>query len=145
MRRRRSVSQPNAAINVTSLLDITFVLLITFMIVAPALRHGVELDLPRVREAPGLKQDKPASLVVRHSLMGMELELDGQNLTLDTLTPRLREEAEKFERYTLTISGDRRVPWEEMSQVITAIRNAGVDNVGILTLPLTEVAGAGSS
>lgn len=141
MRRRRSVNKPTASINVTSLLDITFVLLITFMIVAPALRHGVELDLPRVREAPGLKQDKPASLVVRHSLTGMDIELDGQYLTLDTLTPRLQEEAGKFERYSLTISGDRRVPWEQMAQVITAIRNAGVDNIGILTLPMTEVAG----
>ena len=143
MRRRRSVSKPAAASNVTSLLDITFVLLITFMIVAPALRHGVELDLPRVREAPGLKQDKPVSLVVRHSLMGMELELDGQYITLDNLTPHLREESAKFETFSMTISGDRRVQWEEMAQVITAIRNAGVENLGILTLPQTEVAARG--
>jgi biopolymer transport protein ExbD len=144
MRRRRSVSKVTAQMNVTSLLDITFVLLITFMIVAPALRHGVELDLPKVREAPGLKQDKPAALVVRHSLVGMDLELDGQVVSLDNLTPHLRAEAAKFEKYSLTISGDRRVQWEQMAQVITAIRNAGVDNIGILTLPMTEVAGRGS-
>ncbi len=144
MRRRRSVSKVSAQINVTSLLDIAFVLLITFMIVAPALQQGVELELPKVREAPGLKQDKPASLVVRHSLVGMDLELNGQVISLDNLTPYLQTEAAKFEKYSLTISGDRRVQWEQMAQVITAIRNGGVDNIGILTLPMTEVAGKGS-
>ena len=75
--------------------------------------------------------------------MGMELELDGQYITLDNLTPHLREESAKFETFSMTISGDRRVQWEEMAQVITAIRNAGVENLGILTLPQTEVAARG--
>lgn len=136
MRRRRGPSlQPNTTINVTSLLDITFVLLLTFMVVAPATRTGVPLDLPRVKEAPTLRQDKPLTVSVKREGETTQAYLQGQPVDLTTLTESLKASKAEKPDLAVTLEGDRATDWEQVANVLQAIRASGVKQIGILTKP----------
>ncbi len=134
-RRRQPVSQPAANINITSLLDITFVLMIAFMVVAPALKHGVDLELPEVKEAPSLKNDKPIAVTVEYvSDASANILVDGKSVSLEELVARLKAENAGGEGgRAVTLEGDRRVDWQTMTEVITELRQGGIVNIGILT------------
>lgn len=135
MRRRQSIAnrQPMASINVTSLLDIVFVLLIAFMVVAPAMKHGIELDLPRVVEAPTLQSEKPISIVVKPEFGMTAIYVNGQVKLLDEIVPAVHSLTPDGARPVVTLEGDRTADWETIVQVIGALRNAGIDRIGIQT------------
>lgn len=133
-RRQRVVSEPLANINVTSLLDITFVLLIAFMIVAPALKHGLDLDLPEVRNAPNLNPDKPLSVAVKSGPVMTDIYLEGRPVVLEELAAQIRGIDPDLSR-PVTLEGDKRADWESMARVIAELRNGGVTNIGIVTVP----------
>lgn len=136
MRRRRKPSlSPNTTINVTSLLDITFVLLLTFMVVAPAMRTGVALDLPRVREASLMRQTKPLTISVKQEGSTTQAFLQGQLIDLPTLTETLKAAYAENSSLAVTLEGDRATDWEQVANVLQAIRNSGVKQIGILTKP----------
>ncbi|MBI5155231.1 biopolymer transporter ExbD [Candidatus Poribacteria bacterium] len=133
-RRHSAVSRPMANINVTSLLDITFVLLIAFMVIAPALNHGVELELPKVRKAPVTKKADPVSVAVKPGADGdAEIYVNGQAVQLDLLVDKVRELRGGSTDRAVTLDGDRRVEWEAVAQVITELRQGGIENIGIMT------------
>lgn len=134
-RRRRPSLTPNTTINVTSLLDITFVLLLTFMVVAPATRTGVPLDLPRVRDVPVLRQEKPLTVSVRQDGLTTEAFFQGKPTSLDDLTELLRGELARNPNVAVTLEGDRATDWEQVARVLQAIRQSGIQRIGILTKP----------
>jgi len=135
MRQRRTV---NAEINVTSLLDIVFVLLIAFMIVAPALKHGVELELPKVRNAQNYKEKaKPVEVRVVWRTGGEEhtaIMVDGKDVDADSLVDSVQAKLLASSDRPVTLEADKRVPWDVMADLISRLRSAGVENLGIITL-----------
>lgn len=134
-RRRQPVSRPEATINITSLLDITFVLLIAFMIVAPALKHGIEIDLPEVRDAPSLADRTPIAVIVKHGGSTPLLYVDGEVVELDILIDTINLRRELSPDKPITLEADKDVDWNQMAMVIGALKIGGVGNVGILTQP----------
>jgi len=138
-RRRGSVTKPSANINVTSLLDITFVLLISFMVITPALKSGVEIELPKVRESNQLKAAKPVDIEVKSGLDGPDIYVNGQVSTLDALVDDVQAARTSLtEEGPVTLTADRRVDWEQMASIIARLKTAGIENVGIVTEPLKE-------
>ena len=136
MRRHRVVSKPQANINITSLLDIVFVLLIAFMIVAPALKSGVDLELPKVEKAPQLKQAQAITLSIKPGLLSPEIQIDGQASSLDAMLEDIEHlRAGKPDR-PIALEADRSVDWQQMARVVAALQNGGVGNVGIVTDPM---------
>lgn len=136
MRRHRTVNRPHADINVTSLLDVVFVLLISFMIVAPALKHGVELDLPQVREAQRMNPaDRPIAVTVapdKHDPKSMLTYVNGDQVPRSELVATIQ--AKKGEKATaVTLEADKAVDWETMADVLATLQSGGIANIGILT------------
>ncbi|MCB2156359.1 biopolymer transporter ExbD [bacterium] len=136
MRRHRVVSKPQANINITSLLDIVFVLLIAFMIVAPALKYGVELELPKVEKAPQLKQNQPITLSITQGALGPDIRVNGQVSSLDDLVGDIERLRTDDPDRPVAIEADRGVDWEQMTRVVAALQNGSVGNIGIVTDPL---------
>lgn len=133
-RRRSSVERPRAEINITSLLDITFVLLISFIIVAPAMIRGVDIDLPTVRDAQTLKPNKPITVSVPYHADGKdELRVQGKAIELDGLVDEIRRVAGDDKDRAVTLDADHRVEWDTMARVISELRRGGIANIGILT------------
>lgn len=134
-RRRRSNSNKiNADINVTALLDVVFVLMIAFMIVAPAMKLGVSLKLPEVRNASGLREaSRPVAVRVGWSDSEPAVFVDGRPVELANAADAIRDRQAGNDKRAVTLEADRRVPWETMAQIVTELQQAGITNVGIVT------------
>ena len=136
MRRQRAKRHINAEINVTSLLDIVFVLLIAFMIVAPALKNGVELELPKVKSAPTYKESsKPVEVKVlwKSGGGGTAITVDGKDTDEEDVVDAVKAKLLASSTKPVTLEADRRVEWEVMANIITRLRAAGVEQIGIIS------------
>lgn len=137
MKRRRDEVKPMNEINVTNLLDTVFVLLMAFMVVAPASQHGVDLDLPVVA-GETMEHDKTLIVTVaKPSLEGGEVKIVVEDLryTFEDLAKFLEEKKAKTPELEIIVEVDRDVRAEDLLRTVTAIKNAGINNIGLPTLP----------
>ena len=118
----------NADVNVTSLVDVAFVLLIIFMIAAPMMQGGVDVDLPRAGAKP---------LTAKQ---GMVVSLDRQGrIFLDETAVSYRDFRATFRSIVATrkpdavyLRADNRASYGDVVRVVAVIRNAGVRNLGLV-------------
>ena len=119
-------------INVTPLIDVMLVLLVIFMVTAPLLTTGVQVDLPKVKSAPMQTDDSKLLLIVtadEHVYLGKdEITADVEN-KLKT-NSRLQEEKEVY------VQADENVKYGAVLRVMAAARSAGVEKLGMITDPL---------
>ncbi len=130
--RGRSGRAPLAEINVTPLVDVMLVLLIIFMVAAPLLSTGVEVELPRTR-APRMAQDE-AKLVLsidaeRRVFLG---EDEVERARLEEV---LRTNAKLQEDGELYVRADQSVPYGVVLGVFAAVQSSGIAKVGLVTDP----------
>ena len=126
--RRSSMSQ----INVTPFVDVMLVLLIIFMVTAPMLDQGVEVDLPEVAEAPGLPAQQEPLVIT--------LQKDGQILIgkaridqLSKLGPVIQQALKGKPDREVFLEADEKVPYGRVVQVMAAVKKAGVEKLGMVT------------
>jgi biopolymer transport protein ExbD len=129
-RRRSRGSRALSGINLTSLLDVAFVLLIAFMLIAPTLRDGVDIRLPTVREAPVLPHAANPPRTVRIP-DGAAMTLDGTALEPDALEAELRRARLENPNISVVLEADRSVPYQRVAEAVAAIRRAGIPSVGL--------------
>src|SRR5215471_11481879 len=125
-RNNESLSQ----INVTPLVDVMLVLLVIFMVTAPILHQGVDVNLPRVR-AEALSGEE-VQLVVTVSAPGKVYLNDTPTTPPELLTKLqaiLREQPDRG----VYLRADAAVPYGDVMQVMAAIRQAGVQRIGMVT------------
>ncbi len=128
--RRRT--RPMSDINVTPLVDVMLVLLVIFMITAPLLTAGVQVDLPKTSAAAVQGQDEPIAVTVdrRGRIFIQESEV-----TLDTLAPRLGAVTQNNRDIRVFVRGDQGIPYGQVMAVIGAVHAAGFGRVALLTRP----------
>ncbi len=120
-------------INVTPLVDVMLVLLIIFMVTAPLLTQGVNVDLPDAR-APAMQQDlDPLVITVRGD---GEIYLQKKPVDLAQLGARIRAIRENRGALPVYIRGDARTPYERIAQVMSHLEQAGIRKVGLVTEPV---------
>ncbi|MDX2177715.1 MAG: biopolymer transporter ExbD [Candidatus Sumerlaeia bacterium] len=135
-RHRRIAALPEPQINITSMLDIVFCLLIAFMIVAPALKNGVDLELPKVREAPRFDAKRtPHNIDIRWDSAAGEgrVFLNSKEVQVPDLVSSLKAASLASSDKPILLNSDRRVPWQEVATVITSLRAAGIGEIGLIT------------
>jgi biopolymer transport protein TolR len=126
--RRSSLSQ----INVTPFVDVMLVLLIIFMVTAPMLDQGVEINLPEVAEAPGLPaQQEP--LVVTLERNGQILIGKAKIQQLSKLGPVIQQALKGKPDREVFLEADEKVPYGRVVQVMAAVKKAGVEKLGMVT------------
>ncbi len=127
-RSRSSLSQ----INVTPFVDVMLVLLIIFMVTAPMLDQGVEVDLPEVAEAPGLPaQQEP--LVVTLERNG-QISIGKTSIDrVEKLGPVLKQALKGKSDREVFLEADQKVPYGRVVQVMAAVKAAGVEKLGMVT------------
>ena len=120
-------------INVVPFVDIILVLLIVFMVAAPMMEQGLEVDLPEARHVDFLPTD------VEHLVLTIRqdgsLYLDAYAVPLEELETRLQVLVRDRGR-ALYLQADRSVPYGMVVDVMGRIRAAGIANLGIVALPL---------
>ena len=132
-RRGRRSFAPMAEINVTPMVDVMLVLLIIFIITAPLLTTGVNVNLPQT-QAKSLPQDnEPYQVTVEKDgtiTIGTETKV-----ALDELRPKLAAALEGNRDLRVYVRGDEEVPYGRMMQVVSEINGAGVTQVAFVTQP----------
>ena len=131
MRRFRREYRPMADINVTNLVDVVLVLLIVFMISAPMMQAGVEINLPKASESP---RDVSAGIVISID-KNQQIYIDQYKVSMEQFEARLKtiREVKKFR--PIFIRGDRTVPYGTVIELMARIKKMGIENVGLVTEP----------
>jgi biopolymer transport protein ExbD len=135
MKRRLHTQLPSATINLTPLLDVTFVLLIAFMVVAPALRYSVDLKLPAVEDSENNSRKEPITIGVTFNEKNESVvfHLNGNPTNINDLPDNLKLLKGYTPNEVVALEADRRVPWESMAQLINLLKINGIENIGIVT------------
>jgi biopolymer transport protein TolR len=122
---------PVADINVTSLVDVAFVLLIIFMITAPIMQGGVDVQLPRAEAKP--LQEKQG-LVVSVDQQG-RVFVDQTGLSYEDFRAAFPAIVARRHPNGVYLQADRRVPYGDVVRVLAIMRQAGVADVGLVAEP----------
>jgi biopolymer transport protein ExbD/biopolymer transport protein TolR len=118
----------NADVNVTSLVDVMLVLLIVFMITAPMMQGGVDVELPRAEARPLSPKE---GMVVSVNRDGRIFE-DQTPVTLRDFRVTFRSLVATRKPSGVYLQADTRVPYGQVVQVLAIIRGAGIQNVGLV-------------
>jgi biopolymer transport protein TolR len=126
---------PLSEINVTPLVDVMLVLLIIFMVSAPMMTTGIEIDLPKTR-APRMDREEEKLLLTidkqqKVFLGDAEVPYDRLEQALTT-NERLQREKEIY------IQADETVPYGFVAKVMALLRRGGIEKVGLVTDPLAS-------
>lgn len=132
MRRRRMLAE----INVVPYIDVMLVLLVIFMVTAPMLMQGVEVDLPDADAAPVKDQDAEPLIVSINDRGELFLNLgadEQQALELPTIRQRVAAVLRRTPDKPVLVWGDRKVAYGDVVVVMTALQEAGAPKVGLVT------------
>jgi biopolymer transport protein TolR len=127
---KSSEKQPMAEINVTPLVDVMLVLLIIFMVTAPMLQMGIDVNLPRVKSKSMDITEEKLILTIRAD---REVFINRTRITPSDLRVKLSAIlANRIDR-EVYLKADRSVPYGFVVSVMSEIRKAGVDQLGMVT------------
>ena len=132
MRRRRMLAE----INVVPYIDVMLVLLVIFMVTAPMLMQGVEVELPKADAAPVEDQDAEPLIVSIDSKGRLFLNLganEKQALELATVRQRVAAVLRRTPDKPVLVWGDQRVAYGDVVVVMAALQEAGAPSVGLVT------------
>lgn len=124
----------NAEINVTSLVDVAFVLLIIFMIAAPIMQGGVEVELPRAEARPLTAKE---GMVVSVNRDG-RIYVDNTPVSYRDFRATFRALVTARKPEGVYLQADAGVPYGQVVRVLAVIRVAGVRNVGLVAAEESE-------
>ncbi len=120
-------------INVTPLVDVMLVLLIIFMVTAPMLMQGVEVNLPKTTAKRIKTHEDPLILTVNNK---KQIFLETHPLELDNLEEKIRKIFENRREKEILLRADEDVPYGFVIKVVSRIKRAGIDKLGMVTEPL---------
>jgi biopolymer transport protein TolR len=126
----RRKAKPMSEINVTPFVDVMLVLLIVFMVTAPLLTVGVNVDLPKATSSPLPGQDEPLSVSVDRE---GRIWLQDSEIAIGDLGPRLLAILETKPETRIFVRGDRVIDYGRVMEVVGTIHDAGIQKVALVT------------
>lgn len=119
-------------INVTPLVDVMLVLLIIFMITAPMMQQGLEIELPETAASGVSTSEEPFVLVITK---GRKITVGGTAIPSADLRTRLQAIFEKRPNKQIYLQADKSVDYGFVAETMAEIRASGITNIGLVTLP----------
>jgi biopolymer transport protein TolR len=129
---RRGAYTPMAEINVTPFVDVMLVLLIIFMVTAPLLTVGVQVDLPKTQAKPIIENVEPLVVSVKEN---GQLYIQETEVPEESIIARLRAITDNKPDTRIYVRGDSRVSYGKVMEVMGLINSAGFSKVALVTLP----------
>ena len=129
-KRRRHMAE----MNVVPYIDVMLVLLIIFMITSPLLTRSVEVELPAVKQAEAIETKDTNFIIITVNAQGqLFLDDDKQVLTIQELLIKVVALTRFTANSQVLIKGDHRLSYGEIVELMSVLREAGVEKVGLLT------------
>jgi biopolymer transport protein TolR len=133
-RRGRRVTTSLSEINVIPLVDVMLVLLIIFMVAAPMMQKGVEVNLPVSRRADKMTMAEPLYVTVPASYRtDRRIQIGEEFVPIDVLGERIRQVMQTRSDDGLYLRGDGTVSLQDLMDVFGRLKEAGITKIGIVT------------
>lgn len=129
-RTRSSLSE----INVTPLVDVVLVLLIIFMLTAPILQSGIDVEVPKTHTVKEISEERMVISIDREQ----KVFLGNDPININQIADRLKSKVRDPQRQSIYIRADENVPFGAFATVMDAVKQAGITNVSIVTQPLAK-------
>jgi biopolymer transport protein ExbD/biopolymer transport protein TolR len=121
-----------ADINITPLVDVVLVLLIIFMVTAPVLQSGIEVNVPKTRSVKEITEER---LVVSINKQ-QRVFLGNDAININEIGAKLKQKIRDPQHQSIFIRVDEDVPFGAFATVMDAVKSSGLTNVSIVTQPL---------
>ena len=140
MRQQRRQRKAMAQMNVVPYIDVMLVLLVIFMVTAPMLQSGVQVDMPKVSASPLASDNQQEPFIISVDQRGNYFLADGSALGADNLAEQLAAQiASKEVQPPVYIRADKSVEYRYLMDVMVAAQQAGVRTIGLVSAPPAEV------
>jgi biopolymer transport protein TolR len=130
--RGRRVTTSLAEINVVPLVDVMLVLLIIFMVAAPMIQRGIDVKLPQSRRATSVTGERIEITIPETIRQSSMVFLGKEQIKLSNLQERVRQKMETNAGKEVFLRGDSAVQYQDLMNVIDALKAAGVQNIGMV-------------
>jgi len=121
-----------AEINVTPLVDVVLVLLVIFMITAPVLQSGIEVNVPKTRTVKEITEQRVVVTIDK----SQQIFLGDEPINIHDLPLRLQQSGTDPAHQVIYLRADQTVPFGAFASVMDAVKQSGITNVSIVTQPL---------
>jgi biopolymer transport protein TolR len=119
-------------INVTPFVDVVLVLLIIFMVTAPVLQSGIEVNVPKTKVVKQIAEER----VVISITKGQEVYLNNDHVNLDQLGDKLHQVIRDPRGQAVFVRADKDVAFGAFATVMSTLKTSGISNVSIVTEPV---------
>jgi biopolymer transport protein TolR len=123
-----------AEINMIPFIDIVLVLLIIFMVTAPVIQSGIDVNVPKTQIVRELNEEKLVVAIDKKQ----DLYLGNEPVNLNELGDKIREKLLDPTRKSVYLMADQTVPFQIFASVLDRLTMAGITNVSIVTQPLDK-------
>jgi len=128
-----------ADINITPLVDVVLVLLVIFMITAPVLQSGIEVNVPKTRTVKEITEQRVVLTIDRDQ----QVFMGDRPVNLHELPQLLRQGVSDPSKKMIYLRADERVPFGAFASLMDAVKQAGITNISIVTQPADTKGRAG--
>jgi biopolymer transport protein TolR len=122
---------PMAEINVTPLVDVMLVLLVIFMITAPLMYNGIQLQLPKTSKVNSLNLANN-QVILSVSSAG-EYFLDKQKYLPEEVLPEIKHRLKKFQTSTVFIRASSEIKYGKVAKLMATLKKNGISNISLVT------------
>jgi biopolymer transport protein TolR len=119
-------------INITPLVDVVLVLLIIFMVTAPVLQSGIDVNVPKTRTVKEITEERLVITIDK----SQRVFLGNDPININEIRSKLRQKIRDPQRQSILVRSDEDVPFGAFATVMDAVKQAGISNVSIVTQPL---------
>ena len=137
--RGRRVAPTLSEINVVPMVDVMLVLLIIFMVAAPMLQRGVEVNLPEAGRSTEISSERVFLDVPKSFSDDRRVFIEKEPIRIDVLAERIRQLMLTRTDKTVYLRGDGGITYQELMDVIDGLKDGGIQEIGMITeLPGTR-------
>ncbi len=119
-------------INITPFVDVVLVLLVMFMVTAPILQSGIEVEVPKTRTVKEITEERLVITIDKDQ----RVFLGNDPININEIADRLHEKIRDPQGQSIFIRSDENVPFGAFATVMDAVKQTGITNVSIVTQPL---------
>jgi biopolymer transport protein ExbD/biopolymer transport protein TolR len=131
---QRETGTSLSEINMVPFIDVVLVLLIIFMITAPILQSGIEVDVPKTKTVKELTEQRMVITIDR----AQRVYLNDKPVNIHDIGGQLTSQMKDPQHQAVYVRCDETVPFGSWATVVDSLRQAGIQNISVVTQPLTE-------
>jgi len=131
---QREIGSSLSEINMVPFIDVVLVLLIIFMITAPILQSGIEVDVPKTKTVKELSEARMVVTIDR----GQRVYLNDKPVNIHEIGQQIISQSHNPKTQAVYVRCDETVPFGSWATVVDELRQSGIQNISVVTQPLSE-------